>query len=347
MNNWELPTGFDKTEIRKKLNKILKQAKEQSKPETCLICNETKTSFCNSHSVPRMILSNIAEDGMVLQPNAIIGIEVVDVKKGINNTGTFHYICNDCDSKLFKNYENPDILKQENISDKVLSEIALKDIVLVLSKRNQERSLYKILGKTGRLSGLDVMFETQDLDVRDFMEDMHFHLNISEKSKGNYQIIYHKILPYVVPIATQTGLVLYKDLENQIVNDIYDYSENERMQNLHLGIFPLQNETVVLLFHAKKDKNYRKVRHQFNCISESKKLEYINYLVFKYTENYYFSPSIRQVIENDNNLSLLSRENNDLPNLGFKNFFDNSEYKTIEPGQITNLLLEEYSINKQ
>lgn len=337
-------TKSDEVDIRKKLNAITRRVREESKPEKCIICGKKKSSFCNSHSVPRMILKNIAEGGKVLHPSLLMELFAIDIEKGINSSGTFNFICKECDRELFKNYENPDVLEQETFSDEVLSEIALKNTLLVLSKRNQERVLYRILAETGRLEGLDIMNETHDLDERDYKEDMKYHLNVNESSSGKYRILYHKTLPYKVPISAQICLVMDRDLEGRIVNDINNYSKDVKMQNLHICIFPLKKESVILMFHRWDERNYKYFRHQFNCLSEKEKLMTINYLIFKYTENYYLSPQVQSIVENDSSLSLLSRENNGLPNLGFNKLFDEIDYKSVEPNQVTNLLLKEYSI---
>lgn len=89
---------MDIIENKKKLADILKRAKSTAKPDKCIMCNEPQTSFCNSHLIPQMVLKTIADEGKLLHPNAIIGIEILDIEKGINNAGTFHFICRKCDS---------------------------------------------------------------------------------------------------------------------------------------------------------------------------------------------------------------------------------------------------------
>lgn len=37
----------------------------------------------------------------------LFDLEVLDLNKVVNNSGTFHIICNNCDNKYFKDYENP------------------------------------------------------------------------------------------------------------------------------------------------------------------------------------------------------------------------------------------------
>ena len=128
-----LSDEFDIVPIRKMLSEMLKEAQKAAKPEKCILCNRVQTGFCNSHSVPQMVLRNIADNGKVLQANSLVGIEVIDIEKGVNNSGTFHFICNECDSKYFQDYENPDNLRN-SITTKMLAEIALKDILIQLYK---------------------------------------------------------------------------------------------------------------------------------------------------------------------------------------------------------------------
>ena len=54
-----LPDDFDTVPVRKQINKLLREAQNDSKPEECILCGKKQTSFCNSHSIPQMILKNI------------------------------------------------------------------------------------------------------------------------------------------------------------------------------------------------------------------------------------------------------------------------------------------------
>ena len=73
-------------------------------------------------------------------------------------------------------------------------------------------------------------------------------------------------------LAVQTVLALPEDMAGTIVNDVNDMSDDIRMENMHICVFPLETETVVLVFYHKRDRKYRKLRHQFNTISEAKAL---------------------------------------------------------------------------
>ncbi len=72
---------------------------------------------------------------------------------------------------------------------------------------------------------------------------------------------------------------------------------------------------------------------------------YINYIMFVYTENYFFSKRIQEKIETDENLKKLSRELNGLPNLGFMDTKRILEgYEPVKMEEIPNFLAKEYSL---
>ncbi len=133
---FDIPIGADRKKIRKEINDIFSEARQKGKPERCILCGEVQTSLCNSHSVPKMSLKAIADNGMLLHASAAIGLnmEVVNLEDGINRSGTFNYICRKCDSSFFQDYENLNSLIAYP-SDKMLAKIAVKNFLLQLSKR--------------------------------------------------------------------------------------------------------------------------------------------------------------------------------------------------------------------
>ena len=341
----EIPDGADMIETKKKVAKFLKEVRDESKPSRCIVCGRLQSSFCNSHSVPRMVLKNIAENGNVLQANALVGMEIIDTEKGVNNSGTFQFICRECDASLFKDYENQDNLLAQPIDNKIIAEIVLKDTLVMLSKRNQEKVIYSKGAKMGKIDGVENMIETQELDEREYRDEMQLYMELINNCNDSFNVVYHTILPYVVPIATQTIIAMQKDLEGVEINNLYDFSPAIRIQNIHIAVFPLEDSTVVVMFYHKRDRKYRKFWRQMNSISEGRRLEIINYLIFKYSENYYLAPSIKETIEHDEKLVQLSREYNEMPNLGY--ILSNtmiSEYKPVQCDEIPNFLDIKYAL---
>lgn len=343
----DIPEGTDVVDVRKKMNRLLSTARSIAKPDKCILCGKSQTSFCNSHSVPQLSLRNIADNGKVLHASLLMGIDVVDVEKGVNNSGTFHFICNECDRTFFQDYENEQSLKSMP-TDKMLAEIAVKNILLQLSKRGQEKELYRELQKQFHAySNLENLKGIMELDVRDYEEELQFHKDIADNNiSGGYQILYWSVLPYKVPIATQSAIALLKDLEGNEINNIFDMSESVKMQFMHLAILPLKEESVVLAFYHKRDKLYRKLRHQINSLSKQKILQFLNYIIFAYTENYFISKTIQSAIESNDKLAELGQENSGYPNLGFlgsDNLFGIG-YQPVSMDEIPNFLDRDWAV---
>lgn len=343
----DIPKELDTIQIRKVAKKLFSEARNAAKPSKCILCGESQTSFCNSHSVPQFSLRSIADNGIILHASALIGIGIMDIEKGVKNSGTFFFICSSCDGKFFQDYENEQNLRLMP-SDKMLAEIAVKDFLLLLSKRTQEEELYKELQLHYNMyTNHQYLKEITNLDIRDFNEELQFHKSIVDNNlSGGYQILFWKLLPYKVPIALQSAIALTKDLEGNQINNIYDITNSVQMQFIHLIILPISEASIVLAFYHKRDKLYRKLRHQINCSSEQKVLQYLNYIAFANTENYFMSKSLQSTIESDEKLSLLAKENNGNPDLGLLGLNNNFGigYQPVKMDEIPNFLSFEWAI---
>ena len=95
-------------EAKKKYSFFNHKVKINAKQTSCIICGRECTSFCNSHTIPRFVLKNIAENGYLAHSYSSLQMPLIDKKTGINKTLTFSCICNDCDNTKFQEYENPD-----------------------------------------------------------------------------------------------------------------------------------------------------------------------------------------------------------------------------------------------
>ena len=346
---YETPLGVNTVDIRKKINGMLSEARKEAKPTICIMCGKPQTSFCNSHSVPQMALRPIAENGIVMHASAALGVDerIIDIENGVNKSGTFNYICNDCDNSFFQDYENPDSIVQPP-TDKILAEIAVKNMLLQLSKRAIERKLIEILQRDyNAFDNPEMGMNVKNLDFAEFENEVIFHKNIVENNEiGGYQIVFWKLLPYTVPIAMQSAIAVTRDIEGVEINNIYDLNPNVRIQYLHMAIFPLNRKSVVLAFYHKRDKLYKRLWHQFNCMSEKEALANINYFVFKYTENYYMAREIEEEITANDALQRLSQENDGMPSLGMLGI-DNAfgiGYTPVSKNDIPNFLAPEWAV---
>lgn len=338
-------------EFKKEISKLIKKSHIDVSPHECIICGKNIKGTCNSHIVPQMVLKRIAEDGMILQANSVWDTKFLDKKKGISNSGVFHYICNDCDNTIFKDYE--DICNIINIpSNKMLVEIALKNLLAIYSKRLFEINLFE---KLLELSFPDNIYnveikrfiDTYNLDLRDYGYELNLCNNeIKNDCKNSlYDLFMWEKLPYRCPIAAQCVLALMKDMNGNIINNIYNYSDSYIIENMHLCVFPIERETIVMLFSLKENKRYRNFKYQIKHSMLDDKLNFVNWCIFKYCENYYISPQIQREVMDNKNLKNLSRENGLLPNFGvldFDNLYEMSQL--ISVNEIPNILSNEYSI---
>ena len=358
----DIPDVEKKIQMKKSLSRKMKVMREDLKPRNCLLCDKDTTSFCNSHTIPQLSLKNISDSGMLTQAGYLIGSDLSDNDKGVNNSGTIQIICRKCDSFYFQEYENEMNLRSYP-SDKMLSQMALKNLLLELVRRREEKyhfeklmsdntsnkALYLRIPEISRKTLENTSQKIKDLhnsfdyDIEDFQNEILLHKTaIEDNLKGVYQIIFHEVLPYKTPIAFQGSLTLIRDMYGYPVNDTSNHSKNNRIQKLHLAILPLKEKTMVLAFYLKRDRKYKSLKSQFNSSPRLKKLEFLNYLIFAYAENYYFSPKIKEKIRRNEKLVSLSQELFGKPILG--QYVGVDSYKRVEPDEIPNFLLEKWAI---
>ncbi len=333
-------------ELKKQINQLNREAAQKAKRDTCLICGKSCTSFCNSHIIPQFILKSIADDGIVLQGTSAFNNDDEDLsesRKGVNNTWTFKVICNDCDKKYFADYENEQALMAVPTT-RLMAEIALKNNMMQLAKRYNEIASYSLMKDA--IIQKELLDEEQQLDVRDYLFDFKRAKKIIDKNlKSGYVLMFHHVLNYVTPIAMQGPITIHRDIDGEIVNDVNDYNHNIKMQALHVGIFPLKNSTAVLAFYHKDDRSHVKFDKKFSRLNINAKLQYLNYLVFKYCEYYAISPNIDGSVLLNEKLSQLVLEHYDYPSafISEDNWFM-LDKPLIDWREIPNLLDEKFKL---
>lgn len=274
--------------VRKQINALMSESKRRAKKTECIWCGTPITSFCNSHSVPRCILKNIEIDGKIDYYNSLVKLPHLNADKGVNEAGVFKLLCRSCDNEVFKDYENLDNLRKAP-SDIILAEIALKNILVMMNKRFIEREMHRILLETkkGDPEYINTQLAIEGLDIRDYEVDYwRAKKAVQNKTESkNYRLIYWKKLNHKIPIAFQGLVTLYGDLEGKIINDVYDNSESLKIQNIHICLFPLEEESIVCLFCHQDDHNYDGFISQFNSLTEEERLQLIGYILFARCED--------------------------------------------------------------
>lgn len=240
-----IPEGTDIIEVRKKVNKMLSEARKKAKPPKCILCGKEQSSFCNSHSVPQMCLRPIADRGKVLHASLAMGFDigVVDLDGGVNKSGTFNYICRECDAKFFQDYENPDNIIHPP-TDKFLAEIAVKNMLLQLSKRANEQELIPVLQRElGMYENPDDLSKIKTLDQKEYEEEDVYLSNVFDAIDKMYPEVgeninilrekFEKLNNYYMEVILSDGtsLNLYKAIED-VMYGLYLHADPDKIERL-------------------------------------------------------------------------------------------------------------------
>jgi len=118
--------------------------------------------------------------------------------------------------------------------------------MMQLAKRFHEVALYNKFDD--RIHHKELLDEEHQLDIRDYYFDFKRAKKIIDKDlKSGYIILYYKVLNYVTPIAMQGPIVVHRDFDGEIVNDINNFNPSIRMQQLQVGVFPLKKTTAIII----------------------------------------------------------------------------------------------------
>ena len=279
------------------IKKGFTQSSKKYRPDKCIICGKVNPKFCNSHSVPRFVLKNITDNGMITQSISLISDNAVNLvadKKGIRNTGTFHNICVECDGKVFSDYEDPIAIKLKP-NMKLLLEIAIKNTLFSIEKKYLEKGVNEYTRETfGACQPLEEYYKYDWNDM--WSRLLRLKKALINKRKIEFELLFWAKLDYVVPIACQEEIVLIADLEGYVINDVFDKDLRHKMQCLNLCIYPLDDCSVVMLFVDKSYTKYKPFSKQFNEKDFDTKLSIINYIVLSLTEDYYIYPNVKNDI---------------------------------------------------
>ena len=359
----DIPDEYINSDDVIKLNKLLSKYSKTIKnysPSSCPICNQPIQSYCNSHSIPRFCLKQIAENGMIISPGIIFGFPI-KFQTGIANTGTFRLICERCDHEAFSEYEQPQNYNIEP-SSKMLAQIAMKSSLRSQYKRITEINLYQQIENDYVLQNYDGpnLENIKDISLRDlsdFKKDFLFAKKALENNiNPQYHLGYYKKLNYTIPTATQVEVALVTDLRGNIINNIYNGSTSYNLQLLHICLFPLENSSIVLLFFKSGHNKLRKFCRDLKSLNEDEQLRLISYISFLYSEDVYINKDIKELLEKyDSAKNAITTTSfitgfSDNPQRispyeeinAIKDNFDLNQYKTFP-----NLLSEEFKIFKE
>lgn len=343
-------------DFQKLVNDARKKAKQDMPLSACLLCGCPQHN-CNSHSVPQRCLKNIAINGYVNYSASFIDIpnDALKEDKGINETGTFRLICRNCDSSFFQPYESFEKW-EDSVPEKFLHEIAVKNYLKHYEKKFIESKFPKYV-----IESLNNPFMTHfftmiggDNSTNDTLESQIVFQKFEEckrlepiNTSNYYEILYYKKLNYTVPYAFQYSINMITDFRKTLINNLLTQQDEIKLEDIHICVFPYSsNESIVLAFYN-RDYNFTQLKKDFDLLDEDDKLGVINYIVFKYSEDFFISPLLKEKIKDNPNFtsvvtsSLMYPQDGSDPINAQLSEFDLNKFKSFP-----NLLSKNYSMEE-
>ena len=186
----------------------------------------------------------------------------------------------------------------------------MKTYLKKIRLRKTEKCLYDILSENGINFAIN-QNAIHDLDLDFYIREYNHARDISHAPRDcDYIFFYYKKLNYTTPIAFQDSFALPSDLEGNIINNIYNMSPQYKNEEIHICVFPIGHETVVMMFSDILNIKYSKFYHQFNNLSDDDKLLLINYYIFKYSEHVFISKCIDESVLKSENMKRISSDTN-------------------------------------
>ena len=263
--------------VIKAMKEILYDAKKNAKLDYCLYCGKKCSSFCNSHTIPQFILKNILKEGYIytqmIYLNSPIS-EMLPKEKGLKDIETFKNICKECDNTIFKEYENLENLSSKP-SNKIMTEIALKNFLMLLYKNSVEKYL-----------GENIVQKNQEL--KKLMKLLQY---IDGKNSTEKDIKHD---------FKRCQTILKKNLKS-------GYNQpTKKLEFLHICVFPLKDFSITMAFYHKDDHECIKFNRQFNRLNLVEKMKLIGFILFSHEESVYISKKNDHEFLNDCDLKKAS-----------------------------------------
>ena len=300
IENCENTYESEKTKDLLKLyrNKAIKQIEKK-----CALCGRTLTSFCKSHTVPFSWLKNIDNQQKMLSMYSILDSNWTKQDRGANEAGIFYSICETCDHELFSHYENKSNYKDSLPTKEMLQEIVLKICVKEIYEHRIAAKQIELLIKDHILEDY---YEEVLIAEQETLSTTINELHKFTKKWPEFRIVYFKKLPYKVPIAYQDQIAVFSDLEGSIINNTY--LNSDKIQVLYECILPLESESILLLFTLTSNNRYSRFIRKFSSLSEDNKQKTLLYLMFSYSQNYFISKELEEIIKKDDFVKSLAEK---------------------------------------
>lgn len=301
--------------LNKQFNEQKYKANQMGMLSHCRLCGKQLSGKVNSHSVPQMILKNIETKGEYVQPTvalnkgAVFGPFGRMNRFGLNNAGTFHLICHECDKHYFSDYEKPELWEQVSIdgekalSDMVLAEIYLKSALRERYKKEFALNFDILTNARYDSEGIPQNIATisYELSVRedDTLIDRCKRI-IEEGLQNQFQIIHLDVLEHSSNIAAQALFPIQKVPTDEIINNVFNLNPDYRIVLIEMVVFPLKDKTICLSFCLSEDvERLLPFIRYLNGLSKTAKRKLFQSTLFAYTEEIYMNEEMVNVISKD------------------------------------------------
>lgn len=322
----------------------------------CQICRKVKPKFCNSHTIPRFILKNIADNGRIYNTQILKENPFMQPENGIENAQTFKSICCECDSKIFQEYETPENwLTPPN--NTMLNQIALKchlyyqykltrDIRRLDYVNTQISEKYKIKKNKTPLNNI---IKPWSLDKKAHARKVKTLYSQIDKNEEIFKLGYYRKLDYVIPLVFQGTFAIHFDIQGRKINNPFS-KKIDGLRNIYLCLYPFQDSSIIVIFY--ESNKYDKFFKELNGLDLEEQLSIINFLVFANSEDVFISKNVdMSVFDNDDFKQIafvqpisitVGNNKNDLPKTRLEAFRD--EFNISNHKKCPNLLSRKFAI---
>lgn len=293
---------LDEIEINKQISRIKKEANQYTKGTNCALCGKSCTSFCNSHTIPRFVIKNIAQNGKVYYPSMTMDnidlktkLNVFKANPGVEETLTFDSICRECDNAVFSCVESEEVLENE-FDAKVLNLYALKVLLHAQYSKIRNANFLNVGAEKHQMSDIaniismpwvfDMIESTREIE--DYKSAMKNNTYIKHK------IIIDKIIDKKTDFCCTTELTLPFSYKGKRINNLCDIDNYaKRFGGIYTLVLPMNNnKTRIVMYYRRKYSSFDTVKEEFSNMNLEEQLQAISNLLLIYTEEFVYNDNI-------------------------------------------------------
>lgn len=297
--------------FNKFLSRAINNRKKDDKIKRCFLCGKKNIKYCDSHTLPRFVIKNIAPNGKIKNTQIFNPNRYINSEQGINNSGIFREICSKCDNTLFQSYEN---VQKYNLfpTDEMLQEIALKNYISRMYKHNKEKKFYNYVKNNLCSTYNEKRFIENSLKVTEF--NYCYNKKWAKKcyksllnEKYHFKIHYYKELEYTVPYAIQAHCILFFDFNDKKLADNFIMPDYDTNEDMHLCIFPFKNKSIIFIFTEKDTLLYNDFFCSLSKKNEEEQLAVINFITFAYFEDVFLHEDLNSCVIDNIDMQIVSQ----------------------------------------